>query len=131
MHGSRGQEMPLLYDGMRYNNMNATAGGGHVIWTINNGTVQEYTIEVGALSAEAEVSGVRQNVDAEGRAAIPSAGSFFANYTNDNLQSTNNVADPGAGQRLTREDLGFQSRVRRSDQAGQAVVLRRLSLLGQ
>ena len=54
--------MPLLYDGMRYNNMNATAGGSHVIWTANTGAVQEYTIEVGALSAEADVSGVRQNM---------------------------------------------------------------------
>ncbi len=62
VHGSRSQEMPLLFDGMRYNNMNGTPGGSHVIWTINTGTVQEYTVEVGALSAEADVSGVRQNV---------------------------------------------------------------------
>jgi Carboxypeptidase regulatory-like domain len=92
VHGSRSQEMPLLYDGMRYNNMNATAGGSHVIWTANTGAVQEYTIEVGALSAEADVSGVRQNM-------IPRAGgntthfSFFGNYTNDKLASTSNVDD--------------------------------------
>src|SRR5207248_7310731 len=92
VHGSRSQEMPLLYDGMRYNNMNATPGGSHVIWTANTGAVQEYTIEVGALSAEADVSGVRQN-------AIPRAGgntthgSLFGNYTNDKLSSTSNVSD--------------------------------------
>ena len=61
MNGSRGNEMPLLYDGMRYNNMLATPGGVHVIWTMNNAMVQEYSIETGSLSAEAEVSGVRQN----------------------------------------------------------------------
>ena len=36
VHGSRGQASPLLYDGMRYNNMNGTPGGGHVIWASNN-----------------------------------------------------------------------------------------------
>jgi hypothetical protein len=93
VHGSRSQEMPLLFDGMRYNNMNATAGGSHVIWTINTGTVQEFTVEVGALSAEADVSGVRQNV-------VPKAGgnlfrgSLFGNYTNDKLTSTSNVSNP-------------------------------------
>ena len=93
VHGSRSQEMPLLFDGMRYNNMNGTPGGSHVIWTINTGTVQEYTVEVGALSAEADVSGVRQNV-------IPKAGgdvfrgALYANYTNDKLASTSNVSNP-------------------------------------
>ena len=92
VHGSRGQEMPLLYDGMRYNNMNATPGGSHVIWTMNNGAVQEFTIEVGSLSAEADVSGVRQN-------AVPKAGgnifrtNLFASFTNDKFQSTGNVSD--------------------------------------
>jgi hypothetical protein len=84
VHGSRGQEMPLLYDGMRYNNMNATAGGYHVIWTMNSAAVQEYTVEVGALSAEADVAGVRQN-------AIPRQGGntfkgfFFGTFSNDHL----------------------------------------------
>ena len=54
---------------------------------------RRYTVEVGALSAEADVSGVRQNV-------IPKAGgnvfrgSFFGNYTNDALTSTSNVSNP-------------------------------------
>jgi hypothetical protein len=94
VHGSRSQEMPLLYDGMRYNNMNATAGGSHVIWTANTGAVQEYTVEVGALSAEADVSGVRQNM-------VPKQGgnqfhsSIYGTYTNDSLASTSNVSNPG------------------------------------
>ena len=93
VHGSRSQEMPLLYDGMRYNNMNATAGGSHVIWTANTGAVQEYTIEVGALSAEADVSGVRQNmIPRQGGNTFH--GSLFGTYTNDSLASTSNVSNP-------------------------------------
>ncbi|HWW84048.1 MAG TPA: carboxypeptidase regulatory-like domain-containing protein [Vicinamibacterales bacterium] len=92
VHGSRSQEMPTLYDGMRVNNMNATPGGSHLMWSQNTGAVQEYTIEVGALSAEADVSGVRQN-------AIPRAGgnsfhgSIFGDVTGHALQSTSNVPD--------------------------------------
>src|SRR5713226_3575298 len=94
VHGSRSQEMPLLYDGMRYNNMNATAGGSHVIWTANTGAVQEYTIEVGALSAEADVSGVRQNmIPKQGGGTFH--GALFGTYTNDSLASTSNVSNPG------------------------------------
>jgi hypothetical protein len=92
IHGSRAIEMPLLYDGMRVNNMNATPGGGHLMWGQNAGAVQEYTVEVGALSAEADVSGVREN-------AVPKSGgntfhgSLFTDYTNKGLQSTSNVPD--------------------------------------
>jgi hypothetical protein len=92
VHGSRGQASPLLYDGMRYNNMNGTPGGGHVIWASNNAAVQEYTVEVGSLSIQAEAAGVWQN-------AIPKQGGnefhglVFGNYTNDHLQSTSNVAN--------------------------------------
>jgi hypothetical protein len=67
VHGSRGQASPLLYDGMRYNNMNGTPGGGHVIWAMNNAAVQEFTVEVGALSIEADSAGVWNN-------AIPKQG---------------------------------------------------------
>jgi hypothetical protein len=91
IHGSRSIEMPLLYDGMRVNNMNATPGGGHLMWGQNAGAVQEYTVEVGALSAEADVSGVREN-------AVPKAGgntfhgSLFTDFTGRGLESTSNVA---------------------------------------
>jgi hypothetical protein len=77
---------------MRVNNMNATPGGGHLMWGQNAGAVQEYTVEVGALSAEADVSGVREN-------AVPKAGgnafhgSLFTDYTNKGLQSTSNVGN--------------------------------------
>lgn len=92
VHGSRSQEMPTLYDGMRVNNMNATPGGSHLMWSQNTGAVQEFTVEVGALSAEADVSGVREN-------AIPKSGgntfhgSMFSDITGKALQSTSNVAN--------------------------------------
>src|SRR5262245_41649864 len=92
VHGSRSQEMPTLYDGMRVNNMNATPGGSHLMWSQNTGAVQEFTVEVGALSAEADVSGVREN-------AIPKSGgnsfhgSMFGDITGKALQSTSNVAN--------------------------------------
>jgi hypothetical protein len=84
--------MPLLYDGMRVNNMNATPGGGHLMWGQNAGAVQEYTVEVGALSSEADVSGVREN-------AVPKVGgntthgSLFTDMTGRGLESTSNVPD--------------------------------------
>jgi hypothetical protein len=93
VHGSRSQEMPTLYDGMRVNNMNATPGGSHLMWSQNAGAVQEYTIEVGSLSAESDASGVRQN-------AIPKAGgnnshaTLFGEMTGSAFQSTSNVSDP-------------------------------------
>jgi hypothetical protein len=101
VHGSRGQASPLLYDGMRYNNMNGTPGGGHVIWAMNNAAVQEFTIEVGALSIQAESAGVWNN-------AIPKQGGntfrgmVFANFTNESLQSTGNVSDPARASTLPR-----------------------------
>ena len=93
VHGSRSQEMATLYDGMRVNNMNATPGGSHLMWSQNAGAVQEYTIEVGSLSAEADVSGVRQN-------AIPKVGgnlfhgTLTGEITGSTFQSTSNVPDP-------------------------------------
>ncbi len=101
VHGSRGQASPLLYDGMRYNNMNGTPGGGHVIWAQNNATVQEFTVEVGSLSIMAEAAGVWQN-------AIPKQGGdtfhgmVFGNFSNDSLQSTGNVSDATKASTLPR-----------------------------
>ena len=102
VHGSRSQASPLLYDSMRYNNMNGTPGGGHVIWASNNAAVQEYTVEVGSLSIQAESAGVWQN-------AIPKQGGnefhgmLFANFTNASLQSTSNVSDPKLATTLPRD----------------------------
>jgi len=86
---------------MRYNNMTGTPGGGHVIWAMNNATVQEFTVEVGALSIQADSAGVWNN-------AIPKQGGntfhgmVFGNFSNTSLQSTGNVADPSQATTLPR-----------------------------
>jgi outer membrane receptor protein involved in Fe transport len=88
VHGSRGLEMPLIYDGMRYNNMNGYGGGYNSVWMVNTGNVEEITVETGAASAEADVAGVRSNI-------IPKSGGntfrgyFLANFTNRSLQADN------------------------------------------
>jgi hypothetical protein len=84
--------MPLIYDGMRYSNMNGVPGGALTIWTVNTGSVQEFTMEVGAQSADVDVSGLRSN-------AIPKEGGnafhwqVVGSYTNDRLQSENLSSD--------------------------------------
>jgi hypothetical protein len=91
IHGSHSADMPLIYDGMRYNNMNGSGGGGLTVWMINTGNVQEMSVETAGASAENQVSGVFVNV-------IPKDGGnnfkgmFFANYTTKALQS-NNLTD--------------------------------------
>src|ERR1700687_3524308 len=81
VHGRRGLEMPLLFDGMRYNNMNGYGGGYNTNYAINNGSVQEVTVDTGSLSAEAVNSGVRSNViPKEGGNTL--RGFFLGNFTN-------------------------------------------------
>jgi hypothetical protein len=88
VHGSRGLEMPLVWDGMRVNNMNFLGGGFGTSLVLNAGSVDEISIEVGALSTESETSGVRANV-------IPKAGGntyagfFEGNYANGSMQANN------------------------------------------
>lgn len=62
VHGSRSGEMPLLFDGMKYNNLRNTGGGGQENWTINTASVQEIVVDVGSHTAESMLSGVRANV---------------------------------------------------------------------
>ena len=91
IHGSHSADMPLIYDGMRYNNMNGSGGGGLTVWMINTGNVQEMSVQTAGSAAENQVSGVFVNV-------IPKDGGntfkgyFFANYTGHALQS-NNLTD--------------------------------------
>ena len=86
VHGSRSGDAPLLFDGMRYNNL--TGSGLYSTMVINTGVVEEMNIEVGGMSAETETSGVRVNV-------IPKdggnrfSGLVAASYTNNNLQADN------------------------------------------
>jgi hypothetical protein len=88
IHGSRGLEMPLLLDGLRYNNMNGQGGGYNTVYKINDGSVQEINVQVSGMSAESWVSGVRINViSREGGNSF--RGLFFGSYTNDKLEADN------------------------------------------
>jgi hypothetical protein len=88
VHGSRSDQMPLVMNGMPYNNMNNTGGGYNTTLVINTGTVQEMTVTTSGLSAEARSSGVLSNtIPKEGGNTF--RGYFFGNFTNSSLQSDN------------------------------------------
>lgn len=88
VHGSRSDQMPLIMNGMPYNNMNNTGGGYNTTLVINMGTVQEMTITTSGLSAEGRTSGVMSNtIPKEGGNAF--RGYFFGNYTNSKFQADN------------------------------------------
>ena len=88
VHGSRSDQMPLVMNGMPYNNMNNTGGGYNTTLVQNTGTVQEMTITTSALSSEWRASGVLSNtIPKEGGNSF--RGYFFGNFSNASLQSTN------------------------------------------
>jgi len=88
VHGSRPDQMPLVMNGMPYNNMNNTGGGYNTTLVINMGTVQEMTVTTSGLSAEARTSGVLSNtIPKEGGNRF--RGYFFGNYTTNALQADN------------------------------------------
>jgi len=92
VHGSRGDQMPLVMNGMPYNNMNNTGGGYNTTLVQNTGTVQEMTITTSALSAEWRSSGVLSNtIPKEGGNTF--RGYFFGNFSNGSLQSDNLTDD--------------------------------------
>ena len=88
VHGSRADQMPLVMNGMPFNNMNNTGGGYNTTLVVNTGTVQEMTVTTSGLAAEARSSGVLTNI-------IPKEGGnnfrggFFGNFSNTSLQSNN------------------------------------------
>jgi hypothetical protein len=88
VHGSRDDQMPLLLNGMKFNNMNNTGGGYNHTLAVNTGTVQEMTITTSGSTAEAQTSGVMANTVAkEGGNRLTYA--FYADFTSEGLQSDN------------------------------------------
>ena len=77
IHGSRDDQMPLLMNGMPFNNMNNTGGGYNTTLVINMGTVQEMTITTSGLSAEARTSGVMRFTCSTTASNAPQIGSAF------------------------------------------------------
>jgi hypothetical protein len=92
VHGSRSDQMPLVMNGMPYNNMNNTGGGYNTTLVQNTGTVQEMTITTSALSSEWRTSGVLSNtIPKEGGNSF--RGYFFTNFANHDFQSNNLTSD--------------------------------------
>src|SRR5262249_50015470 len=58
VHGSRDDQMPLLMNGMPFNNMNNSGGGYNHTLAVNTGTVQEMTITTSGSTSEVKTSGV-------------------------------------------------------------------------
>ena len=88
VHGSRDDQMPLLLNGMRFNNMNNTGGGYNHTLAINTGTVQEMTVTTSGSTAEAQVSGVLANTVAK-EGGNRFTFSIYTDFTNDNWQADN------------------------------------------
>ena len=91
IHGSRGNDQHVFYNGMRTNNMNAggsTGGGGSSSIYYNPAMIQEITLEVSAQSVASETGGVTVNV-------VPKEGGnmfnalVILNGTNGALQQNN------------------------------------------
>ena len=88
VHGSRADQMPLVMNGMPYNNMNNTGGGYNTTLVINMGTVQEMTVTTSGLSAESRTSGVLTNtIPKEG--ANRFIGYFLGNFANTSMSANN------------------------------------------
>jgi hypothetical protein len=92
VHGSRSDQMPLVMNGMPYNNMNNTGGGYNTTLVVNTGTVQEMTVTTSGLSAEARSSGVLTNVIAK-EGSNTFHGYFFGNFASSGMQASNLSSD--------------------------------------
>ena len=106
VHGSRDDQMPLLLNGMPFNNMNNTGGGYNHTLAINTGTVQEMTVTTSGSTAEVRTSGVVSNTvakDGGNRYTYY----FYTDFTNGALQSDNLSAD------LIAKGLNSVNRVKR------------------
>jgi hypothetical protein len=88
VHGSRDDQMPLLINGMPFNNMNNTGGGYNHTFSLNAGATQEVTITTSGSSAEARTSGVVvNNVAKEGSNRF--SANFYGEFSGSGLQSNN------------------------------------------
>ncbi|HXI28787.1 MAG TPA: carboxypeptidase regulatory-like domain-containing protein [Vicinamibacterales bacterium] len=92
VHGSRADQMPLVMNGMPFNNMNNTGGGYNTTLVVNTGTVQEMAVTTSGLTAESRSSGVLTNIVAK-EGGNSYHGYLFTNFTNTSLQSSNLTQD--------------------------------------
>jgi hypothetical protein len=88
IHGSRDDQMPLLLNGMPFNNMNNTGGGYNHTLAINTGTVQEMTVTTSGSTTEVRTSGVVANTVAK-EGSNRFSFYLYGDFANSGLQSDN------------------------------------------
>jgi hypothetical protein len=86
IHGGRGDDGKINYDGMNTNVFYAAAGGQQRIWKFNTLGVQETVIDTGGASAETETGGANVNMVPRDGGNTVSLYSV-ANYANENMAS--------------------------------------------
>ena len=88
IHGGRASDLKLMLDGMGFNSLQGTGGGGSRNFVVNQVSTEEITLQTGGMSAESETGGVQLN-------AVPKEGGntfsvySLVNYTNGDLQASN------------------------------------------
>src|SRR5262249_23601101 len=86
LHGGRGDDSKINYDGMNTNVFYANGGGMRRIWKFNTVAVQETVIDTGGANAETETGAANVNmVPRDGGNSFSLHGA--ANYTNNSLSS--------------------------------------------
>ena len=88
VHGSTRGEMVHDFDGMKWGNMHGAGGGSNGPYPVNNAVIDEVSINTSGSGAEAEVSGMRINIIPKQGSNI-FAGTFYGNFSNESLQSSN------------------------------------------
>ncbi len=88
IHGSRDDQMPLLMNGMRFNNMNNSGGGYNHTLAVNTGTVQEMTVTTSGTTSEVMTSGVVANTVAK-EGANRFSYYLYSDFSTSGLQSDN------------------------------------------
>ena len=88
IHGSLAQDLPMIFDGMRYAAVWGTAGGCAGAYSLNPSIIEEVAVDTAGGTAENEVAGVVANIIPK-QGGNRFSGYLFAGGTNDNLQMSN------------------------------------------
>jgi hypothetical protein len=88
IHGSLDQDLPMIYDGMRYAAVWGTAGGSSGAYSLNPSLIEEVAVDTAGGTAENEVAGVVANIIPK-QGGNTFSGYLFVGGTNDSLQGTN------------------------------------------
>jgi hypothetical protein len=86
IHGSRGDDLRRMIDGMNFNMLEGNAGGQNVTFRVSNVGMQEIVLE-GQSTAETETTGNINYIPKDGGNKLSLIGN--AAYTNDKLQASN------------------------------------------